>query len=113
MTACNAVPVNVEREIVSVFDSGVPSTTLIPPTDRAPYTDLCVSDGWGWGCALDMDHLPECFGDLTVIDGVPIPTDTPLTDLTCGAQQACGLAADGRILCWGNNDYGQTDVPLH
>ena len=33
------------------------------------------------------------------------------TDVSAGQSHSCGLRTNGTIDCWGNNDYGQTDVP--
>ncbi len=36
----------------------------------------------------------------------------PFTEVSAGAEHTCGLRADGRIECWGANDYGQSFAPL-
>ena len=33
------------------------------------------------------------------------------TDVSAGQSHTCGLRTNGTIDCWGNNDYGQTNVP--
>ena len=32
--------------------------------------------------------------------------------ISAGHDHVCGLKADGTVVCWGGNDYGQADVPV-
>ena len=34
-----------------------------------------------------------------------------IVQISSGAWHACGLRASGAVVCWGSNDYGQTDAP--
>jgi alpha-tubulin suppressor-like RCC1 family protein len=31
--------------------------------------------------------------------------------VSCGAFHAAAVTAEGRVVCWGDNDFGQCDVP--
>ena len=42
---------------------------------------------------------------------LPLPTDAQFTQITAGKYHACGLQADGNVLCWGNNINGSLNVP--
>lgn len=33
--------------------------------------------------------------------------------VTVGSRHACALTMDGKVVCWGDNEHGQTDVPQH
>ena len=49
---------------------------------------------------------------VTVSPGMAAtPPDTRLTTIAVGEAYACGLRADGTIVCWGQNDLGQTESP--
>lgn len=40
------------------------------------------------------------------------PDNLPLfEDVTVGSFHGCGLTEDGQVLCWGDNDFGQLNVP--
>ena len=42
---------------------------------------------------------------------VPIPDDVPFTQIAAGKYHACGLQADGTLLCWANNISGSLELP--
>ena len=43
---------------------------------------------------------------------VPIPDDVPFTQIAAGKYHACGLQADGTLLCWANNISGSLELPV-
>ena len=45
--------------------------------------------------------------------GTAVPTVNAVYVLfdASGGYHACGLRADGTIVCWGSNNHGQTDAP--
>ncbi len=60
---------------------------------------------------VSLDDAVYCWGTLLGSAGVmptPIPgVDEPLVAMAGGRAHACGLTADGRVLCWGEDDLGQ------
>lgn len=58
----------------------------------------------GQGASSDWVLMPTPI-DLTAIEG-----DPRFSRLTAGTYHTCGLATDGRLLCWGANDMGQLGV---
>jgi cysteine-rich repeat protein len=55
-----------------------------------------------FGCVLGQDGVPRCFGSL---ENLRSPPSEPLVDLAYGESPSakvgpCGLAQDGRVLCW-------------
>ncbi len=40
-----------------------------------------------------------------------VAAGTGFVSLSAGAETTCGLKADGSVLCWGDAEYGQTNVP--
>ena len=63
---------------------------------------LCTLDDAGQvGCTL-----------ATGYERLQPPTSLPaLTALTTGEAHACGITLDGQLLCWGDNFYGQLNMP--
>ena len=60
---------------------------------------------------------PEPTPSGTPITPVPTPSGTPVgggggfTQISSGANHACGLRANGSIACWGSNVFGQATPP--
>ncbi len=47
-------------------------------------------------------------------DPLPVPAPSargPFTEFSRGADHVCALRSDGRIACWGDDDYGQSSPP--
>jgi alpha-tubulin suppressor-like RCC1 family protein len=88
---------------------------------------LQVSSGYGHTCALKNDGKVFCwgynlFGQLgnpaaaVGNQANPIPTavidlGTDTKQITAGTYHTCALKTDGKVLCWGNNQYGQLGNP--
>lgn len=85
---------------------------------------VSVSTGFGeHACALETSGAAACWGQGS--DGqAATPGDVEWTAIAPGWLHTCGLAtarrpgtngsrvdAVGQIMCWGNNDFGQTSVP--
>ena len=47
----------------------------------------------------------------TAPNSVPLPGDAQFTQIAAGWHHACGLQADGTVLCWGSNRSGSLDIP--
>ncbi|MEA2714802.1 MAG: hypothetical protein QOK27_2763, partial [Gemmatimonadales bacterium] len=74
-----------------------------------------VQSGGPHTCGLSLGGNSYCwganeFGQLATYPRIQIshsPTvvlsPTPLVDVQSGGQHGCGLAADGTVLCWGDN----------
>ena len=59
---------------------------------------------------------PEPTPSGTPVTPVPTPSGTPVggggfTQISSGANHACGLRANGSIACWGSNVFGQATPP--
>ncbi len=74
----------------------------VPP---GTFTTVCLTAD-DHACALDEAGYPTCWGDGPM--GEPVE---PLSQLSCGYSDACGVTFDGRLLCWGACDHGECDVP--
>ena len=99
---------------------------------RFPFSSIPTSDGeWqNQGRLPDEDleageytieattYDPEKSGDFTLIVDIegevsqppPMPEPEPDVEYTAisnGANLVCALAADGSVMCWGNDDEGQ------
>lgn len=90
------------------FWSGADST---PPVG----TFIDASVGSYWGCAIQLDHNLNCWGEL--VGGQPAPTGsfrqvTMHTGIGLGGQyHSCAVHTNMTAECWGRNDNGQLDAP--
>lgn len=76
-------------------------------------------------CGIDTRGTAHCWGEPTVDAGrdsrsynkdfgqhlVPADVKHKLVFITSGWSTTCGLEASGAATCFGDNKYGQTDVP--
>ena len=86
------------------------------------------NNDWGYGFAklpapTDSETppeptpvTPEPTPSGTPVTPVPTPSGTPMggggfTQISSGANHACGLRANGSIACWGSNVFGQATPP--
>jgi len=64
-------------------------------------------------CALRATGEVVCSVESRMVGRLSVPDDLPaLTDITVGQHHACGLSHDGAAHCWGENDFGQLDLPV-
>ncbi|NDG86681.1 MAG: hypothetical protein EBY15_01875 [Gammaproteobacteria bacterium] len=73
------------------------------------------------GLQPSQGSIPEPTGPFSTIDPVnieppidpnpPVDPNTKWTDVGSGITHSCGILNTGALLCWGNNDYGQTTAP--
>lgn len=108
----------------SYDEDGQPITAAARATTPVIVTGLesevaAVVAGRYHACALTLGGVVKCWGwnangqlgDGTSVDR-PVPVDViglaPGTRaIAAGFDHTCGLAADGQVLCWGRNAYGQ------
>ncbi|MDE0319887.1 MAG: hypothetical protein OXI97_08390 [Acidimicrobiaceae bacterium] len=109
---------------VGLFRDGCSRDGNFTQTDVPPGSYSHISIGDGHSCGLHADRTIECWGDNLYgeID-IPEPTEldddahdsgeplVPYVDISVSGRHGCGLRADGRIRCWGDNSYGQLDTP--
>ena len=86
------------------------------------------NNDWGYGFAkLPAPTDGETPPEPTPVTPVPTPSGTPVTpvptpsgtpvggsgftQISSGANHACGLRANGSIACWGSNVFGQATPP--
>jgi hypothetical protein len=91
------------------------------PVDPSAF--LSVSVGGGHLCAVRSDGQAFCWGfggrgQLGTGVAVPHSFDPlaviglgPATSIAAGGEHTCALASGGKVLCWGNNEYGQVGAP--
>lgn len=68
-------------------------------------------------CALVDGAEPWCWGDADLFGGLegeaapPAPVQPPagcrFVDLDLGEEASCGRCEDGRVFCWGSDEFGQ------
>jgi alpha-tubulin suppressor-like RCC1 family protein len=62
-----------------------------------------------WGPSADPFMLGETI-DIPDVTGAP--TDGGYVDVAAGGYHCLAVKADGTLIAWGDNDYGQCDVPV-
>jgi alpha-tubulin suppressor-like RCC1 family protein len=100
---------------------GLPLATLsalMPTPVPTSLTWLSLVTGGGHTCGLAADHTAWCWGSnargqlgngalptaMVVLPPVQVGIDA-WTELAAGDQFTCGLRADSRLRCWGDNAY--------
>lgn len=62
-------------------------------------------------CSLSDAGIVSC-GTGSAFTRLQPPADLPaLTSIVAGDVHVCGLTEAGEAICWGDNNFGQTDVP--
>jgi hypothetical protein len=61
-----------------------------------------------WGPSADPFMLGET---IDIPDVTDAPADGGYIDVAAGGYHCLAVKADGTLIAWGNNDYGQCDVP--
>lgn len=85
-----------------------------PPFERFSLGDehgcglTAEGEAWCWG-ANDEGRLGTGTTEPTAFDGPPVRVATELRfrEISAGFAHTCGIAADGRGYCWGNDHVGQ------
>ncbi len=82
---------------------------------------VAVATGWGHTCVLSRDGKVTCWGanfngnlgctdliyTMTPTRCTPFDAGTGVTQIEAGGEQTCARLANGRIKCWGRDDWGQ------
>ncbi len=89
---------------------------MIPP-DSSPDRFVSISVGEGsdgdraYACAVTAAARTYCWRNEENKLERPDPPKDGYVDVSDGYGHTCALAADGRIDCWGWNNYGQAEAP--
>jgi hypothetical protein len=75
--------------------------------EASPWYALGITDAggleaWRMYCP-DLEPTEDCPGPATAVDGLP----GPVTDAASSGYSTCALLESGRIMCWGENDFGE------
>ncbi|MGB7213390.1 MAG: hypothetical protein WBC97_12280 [Gemmatimonadales bacterium] len=95
-----------------VYQASTNSNLLWVSPTRTPSLDLFTefSPGYYMGGAIEGGRARMTFGVDVVNDAV---ASLPLHAVSASDVDACALAADGTVYCWGWNDAGQLGNPFH
>ena len=111
------------------FPEHTPSQIANYLKSNAEARGAVPNNDWGYGFAklpapTDSETppeptpvTPEPTPSGTPVTPVPTPSGTPVggsggfTQISSGANHACGLRANGSIACWGSNVFGQATPP--
>lgn len=80
---------------------------FVPDSMQSGVASVCT--GLWHTCAVKAGD-----GTLSCWQGVDVPDslqDTSFKQVSCGGFHACAIARDARLLCFGDNRFGQLDVP--
>ena len=90
---------------------------VMSPPDPTPesYVTISVADGvrqpHTYACALTETGRAVCWRSFQNKVERPDPAPGPYVAVSDGSGHTCALAADGRVDCWGWNNFGQLEVP--
>src|SRR4030088_2952098 len=54
------------------------------------------------------DQIPQSLGDVVEVSGIE-----SATQIGVGPGYSCALTSDLRVVCWGDNEFGQTGNTSH
>ena len=61
---------------------------------------------------MRTDATVACWGLNLTNELTPVPVGlTDVVSLNAGYRQACAVKRDGAVVCWGGNDFGESDPP--
>lgn len=116
-----AVAVSYRSATASVLLHVVPAAPLRFASIYAGDYDTCgltaAGEAWCWGRNTRGEiGVPPATQQCMAVDGTSTPCVTtptrvagipPLTSMSLGFANTCGLAVDGSVWCWGENSAGQ------
>ncbi len=81
-----------------------------PVVEGAPAGSgfVAVSVGELDACAIRSDLSVECWG----LRGFSTPADVRMRTIHVGVAHVCGIDVEGKPVCWGDDQHGQSSVPL-
>ena len=98
---------------VGCWGNNAQGQTSVPAS--AASSQLAVSAGHGYACALSASGSVSCWGCGGGYDSgqcsVPEAASSGTIAISAGQISACALSGGGSIHCWGFNREGQTSVP--
>lgn len=74
-----------------------------------------ISSGFGFSCGITMNtsHV-QCWGSSQSLNAIQDGFgNMPMSSIVVGGSHACGFNSSGFVVCRGQNDSGQLDVPSH
>ena len=101
------LPAEPEDRAPIAIDTGVPSDSGTPPFDEDPTIAKLVA-GIDHTCALRNDGLLRCWGRSDLIASTP---QFPVLDVTAQGWHTCVIDLEHRLICWGDNEFGQSNFP--
>lgn len=113
-----------QAALLTALMAGVVVLSTALSADARPLPEVdAVNAGGRHTCALTAQGEIQCWGENgsgQLGDGSAVDRPTPffvqnadgerltgMQAVVAGASHTCGLAADGGVLCWGNNSSGQ------
>ena len=98
---------------------------VVDETPDVAFASLSSSPGGDFVCGVRrVDHAVMCWGDVPSAvttdvagarvldtDGATAP-DGRFEQVAVGNSHVCGLRPGGRVVCWGDDTHGQTEVPF-
>ena len=67
---------------------------------------------WGWNRAAQLGHASRTEASLPAEVVFKQDQQGAFVDLGAGFAHTCALRQDGKVLCWGVNDFGQTSAKV-
>jgi alpha-tubulin suppressor-like RCC1 family protein len=86
------------QSIDIVSNGSTPTVTAVPLTLRLPRE-------------INPPGKLSVWGGASLIRTVPISATTAIIQVVAGAHHVVVLRSDGKVVAWGENAYGQTNVP--
>lgn len=112
---------SVESDAASLGDGGVLALDAAPrgddaassghdaaPSghDAAPSSDDAASSSDASDPSTDLAAIDGALPDLLALDAA-LPSGVTVADVAIGGEHTCARFTDGKIKCWGRNQYGQ------
>ncbi|KAL9238687.1 hypothetical protein vseg_013077 [Gypsophila vaccaria] len=87
-------------------------SVFLQPEGETPFLSITSGEGFSCGIARDERNV-LCWGESGIGDLVEAEFDgISMTSLVAGKSHVCGITVSGILVCKGNNDAGQLNVPL-